>query len=111
MARPKKGADGFYRLSFSYNGKRYSVRSKKPNELTRKMQEKIRELEKRTPLLHPEMTVADWAQQWLNTYNTNLRRSSFERTRGILANHLCAHLGQIKLNAVRPIQLQQLLNG
>ena len=64
MARPKKGSDGFYRLNFSYNGKRYSVRSKKPNELSRKMQDKIRELENATPLFHPEMTVADWSQEW-----------------------------------------------
>ena len=110
MARPKKGADGLYRQNFSYNGKRYAVRSKNPNELSRKMQDKLRELENKSPLLHPEMTVADWAQEWLRTCNSNLRTASFERTRGILANHLCAHLGHMKLNAVRPIHLQQVLN-
>ena len=110
MARPKKGSDGFYRLNFAYNGKRYSVRSKKPNELSRKMQDKIRELENATPLFHPEMTVADWSQEWLKTYNSNLRVSSFERNRGILANHLCSQLGHMTLTSIRPIHLQQLLN-
>ena len=110
MPRPKKGSDGYYRQSFTYDGKRYSVRSKKPNELSRKVQDKLRELENATPLLHPEMTVADWSQRWLETYNSNLRTSSFERNRGILVNHLCANLGHMALNSVRPIHLQQLLN-
>lgn len=110
MPRPKKGADGYYRQSFTYDGKRYSVRAKKPNELSRKMQDKLRELENATPLLHPEMTVVDWSQRWLETYNSNLRQGSFARNRGIVANYLCANLGHMALNSVRPIHLQQLLN-
>lgn len=74
------------------------------------MAEKLKELERGRPLLHPEMNLATWAEQWLSTYGTNLQSSSYERTRGILANHLCAHLGQMKLNSIRPLHLQQLMN-
>lgn len=110
MARPKKGADGLYRRNFTYEGKKYSVRAKNPKDLSQKVTEKIRELERGQPTLSPEMTVAAWSGQWLSTYNSNLRKSSYERTRGILTNHLCAHIGQMKLCSVRPLNLQQVLN-
>lgn len=110
MSRPKKGADGFYRRNFSYDGKKYSVRAKNPKDLAKKMAEKIKALQNDTPVLQPEMKVSEWADQWLITYNSNLRTASYERTRGILANHICKHIGHMKLNTVRPLSLQKILN-
>lgn len=111
MPRPKKGADGFYRRNFTYEGKKYSVRAKNLKDLGKKYADKLRELEHGSPILHPEMTVAAWSEQWLAAYNTSLRTASYERIRGILANHLCKHIGHMRLNAVRPLNLQQVLNA
>lgn len=110
MSRAKKGSDGLYRKNFTYNGQKYSVRSKNPRDLSRKMNDKIRELEHGSPILHPEMTVDDWAGKWLDAYNSNLRKSSYERIRGILLNHLCKNVGKMKLNSVKPLHLQRILN-
>lgn len=87
------------------------MRSKNLNDLGKKYADKLRELEHGSPILHPEMTVATWAEQWLAAYNTSLRQASYERVRGILANHICAHIGQMRLNTVRPLNLQQVINS
>lgn len=116
MPAKKKGADGYYRLNFSYDGKKYSVRSKNPKELNAKMRAKIKQLEAAAEApaaaeISGDTSVKDWGEQWIKTYKTNVGRNSYERIEGMLKNHIYPYLGKVPIGKVKPIHLQQILNN
>lgn len=116
MPAKKKGADGYYRLNFSYDGKKYSVRSKNPKELNAKMRAKIKQMEAAAEApaaaeISGDTSVKDWGEQWIKTYKTNVGRNSYERIEGMLKNHIYPHLGKVPIGKVKPIHLQQILNN
>lgn len=110
MPRKSKGADGFYRLNFTFEGKKYSVRSKDPKKLNAKLQAKLKELENRSCELPEEITVKQWGERWIRAYKTNVGRNSYERIDGMMRNYLFTQLGRLPLTAVKPILLQEILN-
>lgn len=110
MPAKKKGADGYYRLNFTYDGKKYSVRSKNHKELNAKMQAKIRELENRSVVIEESITVKEWGEQWIKVYKTNVSKNSYERIDGMLKNHVYPLIGRVKLSKIKPIHLQDVLN-
>ena len=115
MPAKKKGTDGYYRLNFTYDGKKYSVRSKNHKELNAKMRAKIAELENAKSPAAKEIsgitTVQDWGDQWIRTYKTNVGRNSYERIDGMLKNHIYPYLGRMPIGKIKPIHLQEILNN
>lgn len=110
MARPKKGADGYYRLNFTHNGKKFSVRSKDPKKLNAKMLAKIKELESNYRVVTGDTMVQDWGEQWRATYQSSVRKTSQERVASTLRCHVYPLIGLMALKTVRPIHLQEVLN-
>lgn len=111
MSTIKKGADGLYRLNFSFEGKQYAVRSKDKKELPKKMAQKLKELESGRIILDKNTVFHVWAEQWQKTYKTHLRKSSYDRISYTLENHINPAIGFMRLKDIRQIQLQAILNG
>ena len=67
---PVKNASGYYRVTFTYEGKRYTVRAKTQKDLWAREQQK-REAVKRAVAdskISGSSTVEQWAGEWLQTY-------------------------------------------
>lgn len=110
MPRMKKGSDGLYRMSFSYEGKQYSVRSKDPKQLTAKMTAKLKELSSGVKIVDGSVTVSAWGQEWIDTYKSGISRGSEVRLKGLLSKYINPVIGYMKINQVRPVHCQRVLN-
>lgn len=110
MPRMKKGSDGYYRRSFTFEGRKYSVRAKDPKKLNEKMQAKIKELSSGVKLVNGSTSVKDWGEQWRTTYESGTRRGSQERVATMLRLHVYPLIGMMRMQDVRSIHLQDVLN-
>ncbi len=111
MPRQKKGADGYYRMTFSIDGKQYSVRSKDPKKLSEKMAAKIKEASGGRKLISESTTVKEWAKEWMETYNAGMRPASKARLNGMILKYIQPEIGLTKVKDVRPVHCQRVLNG
>lgn len=111
MPRKKKGADGYYRATFTVDGKQYSVRSKDPKQLSSKMAEKIKALSTGRKLFSESTTVQQWGADWLSTYSTGLSPGARSRFRTLLNKYIYPEIGYMRLNSVRPVHCQRILNS
>lgn len=110
MARQKKGSDGYYRRSFSFDGKQYSVRAKDPKKLSSKVAAKLQELQL-GKLEEETATVQQWSEKWIAAYKTNLSPSGRNLLIGRVRNHILPHIGYKRVRDVRPIDCQAVLNA
>ncbi len=111
MPRMKKGADGLYRMSFSFEGKQYSVRSKDPRKLTEKMTAKLKELSAGVKIVDGNMMVKDWGKEWIETYKSGISKGSKARLYSLLHHYITDNIGYMKIRQVRPVHCQQVLNS
>lgn len=110
MPRKKKGADGLYRMSFSYEGKQYSVRSKDPGQLSAKMAAKIKELASGVKIINEKTLVKDWGKEWIETYKNGISPGARARLNGMLQHYISPVIGYMSIKSVRPIHCQHVLN-
>lgn len=109
---PHRNKDGYYRESFWYNGKKYSIRSKTLRGLYEKVAERKRALEAGEIVCNHNTLVRFWAQEWLITYKkSTCGAAQYETYTGLIANHICPEIGNLRLRDVRPIHCQKILNN
>lgn len=108
----KKNEKGLYTASLTYNGRRYYVRAKTEKELYKRLNQKQRDLEEGKITINGKTTVKRWSTEWLETYKGNsVRTASYERYQSIIKNYLTDIMGEVRMQDVRPIHLQKILNG
>lgn len=107
----KKDNKGFYRETGTVNGQRYDIRCKSKTELRKKVQEKIKELERGSASkeISSSITVQEWGDRWAKTYKSNLQNP--ETIQGRLRNHIYPHIGYMQVRNVRTINCQDTLNA
>lgn len=109
---PQRNQDGYYRESFWYNGKKYTVRSKTMRGLYEKVAERRRALESGEIVCNQNTLVKSWAEEWLVTYKKNsCGAAQYETYSGLIRNHIVPAIGSLRLKDVKPIHCQRILNN
>ena len=107
----KKNDKGLFTTTITYGGKRYYIRAKTQKELWQKAAQRQRDLEAGLIVANGNTTVEAWAREWLETYKKDsVRRGTYERYQSTIERHLIKHMGGVKMNAVRPVHLQKIIN-
>ena len=115
----RKRPDGLWegRITAGYDpatGKQVqrSVYGKTQKEVRQKLTEMIHEIDDGTYQEPMKMTVGEWLEIWLEEYVRNsvaaYTRDSYERT---VRNHIKPALGQVRLTALTPLQIQSFYNS
>lgn len=56
------------------------------------------------------LTIAKWAEIWLDTYKNNITFTTRRRYESIIKNQINPHIGHIRLSKLRFVDVQQLIN-
>lgn len=108
----KKGNDGYYRKTFTFDGKRYSVRATTPELLYEKLAKMKSDLKNGTKVVNGNTLVGQWAFEWLDTYKKDsVRKRTYDRYVGSLNNILIPAIGNMRIKDVRQVHLQRVLNS
>lgn len=108
----KKCADGYFRKSFSYEGKQYIVTGKSEDEAYEKKAKLKLELESGLKSVNKNSSVSQWVEEWLATYKEgNMTAKSFATYRQKLDRHILPAVGHMKLKDVKDVHLQKILNS
>lgn len=117
MATYKPNKDGYYRATIVVGHtpdgreKRQNVRSKSLSEFKEKLRAAQNLREQGYDFDSKNMTVGEWADQWLETYKRPHVREHCAQTYEInIRLHIKPVIGHILLSDVKPFQLQSLLN-
>lgn len=104
MAKQKK------RYTFTFNHKRYSVFAYNAKEAGQLIQKRRADLEKDYQLSRGDMLLKNWAAECIEVYKVNTTpktRTDFEY---IVNHNICAHIGDLRLKTITPIDCQATLN-
>lgn len=97
-----------YRLTFTYEGKRYTVRADDKAELYEKRARKLLELEQDSKILTPSTTVDKWAMTAYDTYKADVKGLPEMKMR--YNKYISPAIGVIPISKVTAIQCQNILN-
>ncbi|MBR5281063.1 MAG: tyrosine-type recombinase/integrase family protein [Clostridia bacterium] len=100
----------YIRKTFTYNGKRYTVRGKTEEEALRKLIEKQIELKNNDTQLS-DITVKTWAYKVMETYKPNVSEEYKRQMLYRLNGHILPAIGAKKLKDVTPLDCQLILNS
>ena len=117
----KKTKNGYYRVTFSVDGRRYSAYGKTEREAILKAEQK--KTAAAAGRIGDNATVRAWADRWMETYiQPKVRQPGAPKAPGtmgpknllmyrqMLANYIIPELGHYKLSKIRDTHLQMLLN-
>lgn len=100
----------YVRKTFTFDGKRYTVRGHTEKEAIIKMANKIRDLEEGKVVISGNTTVEVWAMKCVETYKTNqseiTRKTYLARMRACIFDKI----GDRPLKTVKPFDVQAVLN-
>lgn len=95
---------------FTYEGKRYVVRADSEPELYMKIANKQRDLREGRVTVSGDMLVRDWIPRVLDTYKPNISDNYREQMELRIKKHITAHIGDLRLKSIKPLQCQEILN-
>ena len=102
----KKGKDGYYRKTFTYEGQRYGARALTKDQLYEKIAQMKQELKSGTKIVNENTLVKQWAVEWLETYKKDsVRPGTYERYERNINNILIPAIGSPKVKDVRNVHL------
>lgn len=117
----KKDKRGYYRVTFTQDGRRFSVYGKTEREAILKAEQK--KTAAAAGMIGDNATVSAWAERWMKTYiEPKVRQPGAPKAPGtmgpknllmyrqMLNNYIIPELGHYKLSKIRDTHLQMLLN-
>ena len=99
------------RKTFTFDGKRYTVRGDTEVDAEVKKALKIKELEEGRIVLSGDMTLNDWAEECIATYKTGVADITLRKYKNRINCCILKYIGDKKLKTIKPLQLQQVLNN
>ncbi len=99
-----------YRASFTFEGKRYFVKSNTKADLAVKKAMKLRDLEEGKITVTGTMTVSAWTNRAIETYKTSQKEVTRKIYLGRVEHCILEHIGDMQLKSVKPIHCQNVLN-
>lgn len=100
----------YIRKTFTFEGKRYTVRGKTEKEAIMKMANKIRDLEEGKVVISGNMTVREWADKCIATYKTNQKDITREKYLCRMNSCVLSYIGDRRLKDIKRIELMEVLN-
>ena len=108
----KPDANGYYRLSFSHEGKQYSVRSKNLMDACKKLALKQQAVINGEESFNSNTTVERWALEWLETYkNVQRGTKSYADYLSRIQNRIIPAIGARRIKDIKEIDLQNIMNS
>ena len=105
-------SDGYFRETFTFEGKRYSVRAKTERELWRKVDEKQRQLASGTLVTNENTPVSKWFADYLETYKKpRVTPKTMHQLKAYVENYINPAIGTMRMKDVRPTALQKIMNS
>ena len=105
-------SDGYFRHTWTFEGKRYSVRAKDEKDLWRKVAEKQRLLESGMITTTENTPVKKWFSDYLETYKrVSVTPRTYEQLVAYCRNYIFPAIGNTRIKDVKPIDLQRIMNG
>ena len=101
----------YVRKTFTFRGKRYTVRGKTEREAIRKMVEKQAELEAGAETSGGKMSINKWYELAFDTYKPNVSSRTMRDMKRRFKNHALPIIGGTPVNEVTPLQCQQIINS
>jgi len=95
---------------FTVDGHRYVVRADTLEELYEKMARKKQEIREGGKLLSPQMTLKEWTRICYDTYKTGITEDTRRAMEDVTRSSILTHIGDMRLQSIRPIHCQQCLN-
>lgn len=105
----KKGKDGRYHTSVSYNGQKKSVSGRTEAEAIRKA-EQLRITMKRGELADERKTVGEYTKAYMETYHASGSKQD-ETMNAVAKNNILPELGKKKLASITPTDLMGFINS
>lgn len=113
ILKRKDGSIMAYKLktSFRYEGKRYYVYGETETELAVNKAMKLRDLQEQK-VIESNMLVKDWSREWLETYKLNsCNEKTYKDYEHRLSKFILPKIGHLRLKDVKPVHLQQIMQG
>lgn len=98
-------------ITFTFDGKRYSVSGKNKDEAKEKKVLKLQALESGSYIVESGMLVRDWVEVCYSKYKTNLAEPTRKRELQKVNKWIVEPLGQMPLKRVKPLDIQGVLNS
>lgn len=104
--------DGYYHKYITYNGHRYHIAKKTEPELYIAVGQLMQQLQDGTKTLNRNTTVKRWSEEWLETYKKgNITDKSYRTYTEKLNGYILPAIGDMKLQDVKEVHLQKILNS
>lgn len=108
----KKSEDGYYRVTFTFNGKRYERKGKTQAEAHEKAAELKAALKRGDIGVSSSMSVSAWAREWLEVYKRpGIGEGQYQNYKSHINNVIVPAIGNLKVKDVKDIHLQKVLNS
>lgn len=106
----KKNKNGYYRKTFTFQGKRFTVYGKTLEEALLKMLKKKEDLKTGSIMPTSNTTVRNWTMRAVNTYKTNQKEITRKKFVSRIEKNILAYIGNRPLKSIKSIELQELVN-
>ncbi len=100
----------YVRKTFTFEGKRYTVRGKTEKEAIMKMANKIRDLEEGHIVVSGNMKLNDWAQKCVETYKAGQSEITHQKYVSRMNHCILQYIGYKPLKSIKPIDVQSVLS-
>lgn len=109
MSKDKK----LYTSTFTFDGRRYYVRSaKSQRDADKRASVKLAELESGRVVLSSFTLVSTYMTEWLTTYQEpTVSTAVFQAQKSLIDRLVIPNIGNLRLQDVRPLQLQKIINS
>ncbi len=87
-----------------------SIYGKTQSEVRQKLTAVSRDIDNGNYLAPAKLTVAQWLEQWLSDYTSNLKPYSLLNYRSQVKNHIVPYIGAIKVQALTTAAIQRMYN-
>lgn len=99
----------YVRKTFTFDGKRYTVRGHTEKEAIIKMANKKRDLEEGRVVVSGDMTVKQWTDKCIETYKTGQKEITRKKYISRMEHCILEHIGKRPLKSVKPMDVQEVL--
>ena len=107
----RQRADGRWEGLYTVNYKRKSVYGKTQDEVRKKLNAVLNEIDNGVYVENSCITLGAWLDEWLEVYaKPTVKLSTYGSYEGYIRNHIKPSLGKIKLSTLRADTLQKFIN-
>ena len=107
----KKRSDGRWEGQYVFNGKRKSVYGKSQEEVRKKLNNVIHEIESGVYISDNGFTVGEWLNKWLYSYKkNNVKQKTYQGYETLVRCHLIPAFEKIKLKNLTVDMVQKFMN-